>query len=293
GGAGTAHPGQGADVGDGLFSPLGDAAAPAVELQPLLEQPVAQQAVVHGGGDLGRAGSLGPVAHHAGEDRQRVDDGMGDDLIAAAVQPGDAAGGPHPGAGGPAEGGQAADAGFLVDGDQVGHQQRAQQRVVGQALFPRVDDHRHRGGQPLVAAARNDGHRQFAAAHAGVAARGGRGGGAGVHIPGGGAEQRAPHLRAPGAAQPFFGGGHTAVDLPLQQFAHVVQVGAGGKVQDVLHRHGGAVGLGGGLGAGRGGGGQGAGRAVPLQHRQVGVEILDHGAGVPGAAVQPHFNVKD
>ena len=51
---------QTADVGDGVFHALGDDALAAKELLLAAVHVVAKQTRIHGGGDLGGAGGLGP-----------------------------------------------------------------------------------------------------------------------------------------------------------------------------------------------------------------------------------------
>ena len=118
------------------------------------------------------AQELGAVAHHAGDHRQCVHHRVGDLLIAAPVQIGD----PRPrstaGADGPAVGGEAADAGLLVDGDKVGNGQRAVELLAGRADVAGIGHDGHAGRDALIAGAGEDDDGHFAAAHAGVRARG-------------------------------------------------------------------------------------------------------------------------
>lgn len=68
---------------------MGEDAVAAVKLLAPLVHPVAQHPGVNGGCDFSGAGGLGPIADHAGDNRQGVDDGMDNLLVAAAVQIGD------------------------------------------------------------------------------------------------------------------------------------------------------------------------------------------------------------
>lgn len=100
GAVGLAHAfaGEDADVADGVVDPLGHDALAALELAAVLVHLVAQDARVDAGGDLGRAGGFGAVADGAAQDRDCVDDGVGDGLVAAVQQVGDARARAHPGA---------------------------------------------------------------------------------------------------------------------------------------------------------------------------------------------------
>lgn len=114
-----AFAGQGAHVADGVLDALDDNAVAAVELAVVLLHLPAQQARLHRRGDFGCTAGLGAVADHARVDGYRVDDGVGDLFVPPAVQVAHPGPGAAPGGGGPAVGGQAADAGFQVNGHQV------------------------------------------------------------------------------------------------------------------------------------------------------------------------------
>lgn len=105
-----------------------------------------------------------------------------------------------------------------------------------------VDDHRHADGDPLIAAARVDDHRQRAAAHPRVAAR--RGPCAGLQGDRGGVEaveQDASDLRAVGMLQPLLADGHVIFDLRGQNWFNLRDGNGVGEFKDIPHRQEGPV----------------------------------------------------
>src|SRR5699024_8957779 len=147
--------------------------------------------------------------------------------------------------------------------------------VVVHAHVLGEDDHRHRGGDALVAAARGDDDRQLAAAHSGVGPGGGHGAGPGGHIAAVVLQQHRADVCAPVAPDDLFGDGIVVVDLPFDHFPDVVHVHGLDKLQNALHRHKAPVGhgLGGGLRAAVAGFQQYL--AVFLNVDDVGMEIRD------------------
>ena len=93
-------------------------------------------------------------------------------VIVAAEQVADARACTDSGGDGPAVGGEAADAGLLVDGDKVGNGQRAIELLAGRADVAGIGHDGHAGRDALIAGAGEDDDGHFAAAHAGIRARG-------------------------------------------------------------------------------------------------------------------------
>ena len=124
---------QHADLGDRIVNIAADDALAVAEFAVVQIHAVAHDARIHGSGDLGRAGRLRAVADGAGEDGHGVDDRVRHGVIVAAEQVADARACTDSGGDGPAVGGEAADAGLLVDGDKVGNGQRAVELLAGRA----------------------------------------------------------------------------------------------------------------------------------------------------------------
>ena len=100
---------------------------------------------------------------------------VGHGVVIPALQIRQPCGGAASGADGSAVGGQPPDAGFQVDGHQIRHRQRPQQLLMTAARGTGADDHRHTGGDALIAAAGVDDHRHLAPVHPGIAGCGGVG----------------------------------------------------------------------------------------------------------------------
>ena len=101
---------------DGLFDVLADDAVAAEEVAALFAHFVAEDARLHGEGDLAGAGGLGTVADDAGGHAEGVLQGMFDDVKRLAQEVGDAAARGAACADGAAIGRETTDAGLLVDG---------------------------------------------------------------------------------------------------------------------------------------------------------------------------------
>lgn len=210
-----------ADVGDGVLNALGEDAVSAVELMAAPVHLQAENGGVDCGGDFGGAGGLGAVADHAADDRKGVDDGVLDHRAVLREQIGNAGAGCAAGGHRAAEGGQLADGGLFVNGAQVGDSQRTLQRFVALAVFPGVFDHGQGDRQALVATAGVDDDRHLAAAHARVAARGGKGARADSDVMTIGLQQRAADIGTPAGTQPLVRDGRIALNLPAD---HAVQI---------------------------------------------------------------------
>ena len=78
--------GQNTNVGNGVVNTLCDDAVTAAELLIVAVHLVTQNAGVHTGCDLGRTGRLCTVTDGTAEDCNRIDNGMGDGMIAAVQQ---------------------------------------------------------------------------------------------------------------------------------------------------------------------------------------------------------------
>ena len=89
-----------ADIPDRVLHSLGHDTVTAVELLAVAVHVPAQNAGIHGGGNLGGAGSLGAVTDNAGGNCNGIYQGMGNFLKAASGQVGD----PGTGAGAGADG---------------------------------------------------------------------------------------------------------------------------------------------------------------------------------------------
>ena len=207
----------------------------------------AQDPRVHGRGNLGGAGGLGPVAHNARVHRQSVDNGVGHILeqslgiLVPAVEPGNARPAAAAGADGPAVGGKPADFRLQMDGGQVADQHRPEHCLpVHPQLFGELH-HRQASGEPLVAAAGDNHHRQAAAVHSGIRACGGHGLGPDLHIVPIGGQQHAANVGAVVPPQALFRNGGVVPHLPAEGFLHVGEAAFPGKLQNSLHRQHGFV----------------------------------------------------
>ena len=117
--------------------------------------------------------AFAPVAEHTGVDGERVDDRVGDLIIAPTVKVAHTGPGPCARAGRSAVSGKAADARFQMDGDKIRHDERAVEATPRSlSARARVDNDGQRSRHALIAAARVDDNRLFAAVHARVRARG-------------------------------------------------------------------------------------------------------------------------
>ena len=112
---------------------------------------VAHDPRVHRRRDFGSTGGLGSIADGAGQNGHGIDHRMRHRRIAAAAEVADTGACAYPGGNGAAVGGKPADATLLVDGDQIGHGQRPQKLLPGGVHALGVADHRHGGGNALIA----------------------------------------------------------------------------------------------------------------------------------------------
>ena len=147
---------------------------------------------------------------------------MGDLIIAPAVQIADAGPGPCARAGRAAVGGKAADARFQMDGDKIRHDERAVELLLACFQLARVDNDGQRSRHALIAAARVDDDRLFAAVHARVRARGSPGLGAVLHAVAIGIEQDFSDGRAVLPCQSCLSDGRVIFDLARDGRADVV-----------------------------------------------------------------------
>ena len=131
-------PTQATHIADGGFHALGDDAVAGAELLAVQVHMVSQNACLHAGRDLRRAAGLGTVTDNAGNDGQRVDQGMGNGLAVSALQIGDAAARRAACADRSAVGGQPPDAGLFVDGNEVRQRQRPAEHFLGSPQLPGI-----------------------------------------------------------------------------------------------------------------------------------------------------------
>lgn len=147
---------------------------------------------------------------------------MGDLIIAPAVQIADAGPGPCARAGRTAVGGKAADARFQMDGDKIRHDERAVELLLARFQLARVDNDGQRRRHALIAAARVDDDRLFAAVHARVRARGSPSLGAVLHAVAIGIEQDFSDGRAVLPCQSCLSDGCVIFDLARDGRADIV-----------------------------------------------------------------------
>ena len=231
-----AEGGEEADGFNGFFDAVFDDAVAAEEFVAVFVHRQADQARVDGRGDLGGAACLGSVADDAGVDGDGVDDGVRDGVQAAALQIRDARAGAAARADGSAVCREPADSCLKMNGDEVRHGQRPQKFFMRFVVVPRKDDHRHAGGDALVAAARVDDDRHFASVHPGVAPRGRVGTHDVRQIVLVSHEQRFADARAVISPETFFSDRHVVFDLPLQQFPYLFDIHGLRKVHDTFDR---------------------------------------------------------
>ena len=204
---------------------------------------VAQDTCLHCRGDFGGAGGLGSVADNAAGGGDGVGNGVGNTVQVRAQQVGNARPGSGTGADRAAEGGEPSDAGFLVDGGQVGQAQSPVELLVTDIQFLGVLDNGQGSGHALVAAAGVDDHGHFTAVHPGVGT--GRCHGLGSNHDAAltvGLQQDASDVGAVVPPKTFLGDGTVVLNLPIQNVLHVGDVHGFRKVQDVPQIQAGAVG---------------------------------------------------
>ena len=156
-------------------------------------------------------------------------------VIAAVVQIRHARARADARADGSAVGREPADAGLLLDGDEIGHGQRAEKLLARAAEPCPVADDGQGCGDALVAGAGEDDDRQLTAAHARVAAGGGVGSGLGLNVAVALAQKKTADLRAPFPAQPFLGDGGIARDLRGQNRLQQLRRNGVGELHDAAH----------------------------------------------------------
>ena len=204
---------------------------------------VAQDARLHCRGDFGGAGGLGTVADNAAGGGDGVGNGVGNTVQVRAQQVGNARSRPGSGTDRAAEGGETSDAGFLVDGGQVGQAQSPVELLVADLQLLGVLDDGQGSGHALVAAAGVDDHGHFTAVHPGVGT--GRCHGLGPDHDAALTVGLKQHTSDVGAVVPpktFLGDGAVVLDLPIQNVLHVGDVHGFREVQDVPQIQAGAVG---------------------------------------------------
>src|SRR5699024_5534779 len=183
---------------------------------------------------LRRAGGLRPVADHAGDDSQSVDDRGGDLLPAAPAQPGRRRGHAAGGARRAAVGREPAYVPLDVHRDEVADEQRPEQLLAAAVPGLRQRDDRQGHRQSLIAAAGVYDHRHQAAAHPRVAARGGHGGGADIGAVVRVLQQGAAYVQAVFTQKALDGYGPVALDLAFKQLPLRGKVRALGVVQNTV-----------------------------------------------------------
>ena len=159
---------------------------------------------------------------------------MADAVIVRTPEPRDAAAGAHTCGHGSTVGGQAADAGFLVDGDEVGQSHGPKDLLLVGPHKQAVAPHGHGGGDALVAAAGADDHRHLAAVHPGVGPGGAPGPGLGLDA-GAGSQQGGADVGAPVPLKPFSGNGAVALDLSADKGADTIYGYGFNKGKNVFH----------------------------------------------------------
>ena len=166
---------------------------------------------------------------------------MGHSLLTAALEVSDARRRTAAGADGAAVGGQAANAGLLMQRHQIRQRHRSKELVLGNLQTSCKDHHRHAGGDALIAGAgaNDDGH--FAAAHPGVGARRRIGAGLLLKVPALMVQHDGADVGAPVAGQALFGDGHVVLDLAAHQRADIFHIHAVGKLHDPRHTEAGLV----------------------------------------------------
>ena len=168
---------------------------------------------------------------------------MGNGPQTAVQQIGNACTGTHTGTDGAAVGRQTANAAFLVDGHQVGYQQRPVQLLPAGPQVQGVADHRQGSGHALVAGTGDDDHRQLTAAHPGIAACRRPGLGLGFDILRVLLQQDGADVGTPVPPQTRLGNGGVVVDLPIQHICHPADIHRLRKFQDPRHGQKTPVGL--------------------------------------------------
>ena len=109
-----------------------------------------------------------------------------------------------------------------MDGDKIRHDERAVKLLLARFQLARVDNDGQRGRHALIAAARVDDNRLFAAVHARVRARGSPGLGAVLHAVAIGIEQDFSDGRAVLPCQSCLSDGRVIFDLARDGRADVV-----------------------------------------------------------------------
>lgn len=123
------------DVVDGLLYVVAHDAVAAEELVAFLGHLIAEDARLHGDGDLAGARGLGTVAYNAGGDAEGILQCVVDDIKTLAHEVGDAASRSTSRTHCTTVGGEPADAGLLVDGHQVGEGNGTDDAVLVDMVF--------------------------------------------------------------------------------------------------------------------------------------------------------------
>ena len=138
-------------------------------------------------------------------------------------------------------GAQPADAGFEMDGQQVGKKHGAHHLVAADVQLLGIFHHRDGGGDALIATAGDDDDRHFATAHARVGACRGHITGAGIDADAVMLLEHGADIRAPAMPHAFFSDGVVVVDLALDQCPNVFQIAGGGEVEHPFYGQAGAI----------------------------------------------------
>lgn len=148
-----AHAGEAAEAGDGVLHTLDHQPVAAVELLAVYVHLITENARFHRHGDFGGTGGFRAVTDDATGDGERVDNGVRDGALSAAVKPRDACSRSRAGAHRAAIGGEPADPAFGVQRHQIRDCQRAQQLLLALAQLLCVLRHRQGCRDALIAAA--------------------------------------------------------------------------------------------------------------------------------------------
>ena len=121
-----------------------------------------------------------------------------------------------------------------MQGNKIGYQQRTIKLIFRRVQFPRVFDHRQGSRHALIAAARVDNDRHFAAVHPRIGTGCRSSPRADAHVVAVGAEQRPADVCAVITAQALRRDGAIIADLLREHVAHIVQLRGFGKVINIM-----------------------------------------------------------
>ena len=177
---------------------------------------VAQDTTLYAHGDLGGTGGLGTVADAAGDHGNGVLQRGGNALVACPAKPRDTAACAYAGADSAAVSAEAADARLLMDGNEVGEGDGAEDGLLVLTHQRTVAPHGDGGGNALIAGAGDDDHGHLAAVHAGIAACGGPSTSLSLGVIAA-LEKIGADVGAPGVLKPLLGDGGILLDLTRDQ----------------------------------------------------------------------------